>query len=408
MTFRNISTIIETGVMSMIQRQTYIDQLLLYKDKPFIKVLTGMRRVGKSTLIDLFINYLHLTGISMDQILKINLELPTFFDITDFRQLTQYVMDWSNDKQGPLYVFIDEVGRVTDWEKAVNGFHALKQFDLYITGSNADLLSSDLSTYLAGRYVEIQVMPLSFKEFKDLHPKSTFNDYLIFGGIPSIAPFGLHYESSMTALRDSFRSAVLQDVISRHQLRQPVTLERLIQYIFSSTGKTFSALSISNYFKAQKMSISVDTILSYLSILEDAYLIYRIKRNDLIGKVILKTEEKYYIADHGFREAIIGNNVAVIEMILENIVLIELKRRGFQVFIGKINDLEIDFVAKKENQIEYYQVSYLMASQTTRSREFDVYHMLSDNYPKYVLSLDSLDFSKDGIIHKNIIDFLLE
>lgn len=408
LTFDSISTIIETEVIIVIQRETYINQLLLFKDKPFIKVLTGMRRVGKSTLIDLYISHLLTTGVTAHQILKINLELPQFFEIEDYRHLTKYVMDWSKDQQGPLYVFIDEVGRVTDWEKAVNGFHALNRFDLYITGSNADLLSSDLSTFLAGRYVEIQVMPLSFKEFKDVHAKSTFNDYLIFGGIPSIAPLNLHYESSMTVLRDSFRSAVLQDVISRHQLRQPVTLERLIQYIFSSTGKTFSALSISNYFKAQKMMISVDTILSYLSILEDAYLIYRIKRNDLIGKVILKTEEKYYIADHGFREAIAGNNASSIEMILENIVLIELKRRGFQVFIGKINDLEIDFVAKKENQIEYYQVSYLMSSQKTRSREFEVYYMLSDNYPKYVLSLDAFDFSKDGIIHKNIIDFLLE
>lgn len=392
----------------MINRELYIDELWRFKDKPFIKVITGMRRVGKSTLIDLYIQKLIETGVSKDQILKINLELPDFFNIDNYRDLSDYVLFWAKEKTAPLYVFIDEIGRVQSWEKAINGFHTMNRFDLYITGSNAYLLSTDLSTFLAGRYVEIPVLPLSYKEFTRLYPNSNFDDFIRFGGMPSISPLGLVYETSMTVLRDSFRSAVLQDVITRHQIRQTVVLERLIQYIFTNTGKTFSALSIVNYLKSQRIAVSVDTILSYLTILEDAFLIYRIKRHDLIGKVILKTEEKYYISDHGFREAIAGNNFTVIEMILENIVLIELKRRGYQVYIGKVNDLEIDFVVKKDGQTEYYQIAYLLTNESTRSKKFDVYQHITDNHPKYVLSMDTINFSKDGIIQKNMIDFLLE
>jgi predicted AAA+ superfamily ATPase len=284
----------------------------------------------------------------------------------------------------------------------------MNRYDLYITGSNADMLSSELSTFLAGRYVEILIHPFSFQEFKKLYENSTFEDYIIFGGIPSICSFNLHYDFSMNALRDSYRSAILQDVISRYQIRNAAILEKLIQYVFTNVGKTFSALSISKYFKSQKVNISVDTVLSYLSMLQDAYLIYKVSRNDLIGKSILKTEEKYYIADHGIREAISGNNMKVIESVLENIVYIELLRRGYKVYVGKISDREIDFVAYKNKEIRYYQVSYLMESESTREREFGVYKLIADNYPKYVISMDRVDFSQDGIIHMNIEKFLAE
>lgn len=393
--------------MNMIKRTAYMDKLNSYKDKPFIKVLTGLRRVGKSTLIDLFINHLIETGIKQSQILKLNFELPENFEIYDYKSLSDYVLNWSKNKKDPLYLFLDEIGRVEAWEKAVNGFHAMNRFDLYITGSNADMLSSDLSTFLAGRYVEILVHPFSYKEFKDLYTEATFNDYITFGGIPSIHSFHLQYEYSMSALRDSFRSAILQDVISRHQIRNAVVLEKLIQYIFTNTGKTFSALSITKYFKSQRISVSVDTILNYLDIIQDAFLIYRVKRNDLVGKIVLKTEEKYYIADQGIREAVSGNNMKVIESILENIVYIELLRRGYQVFVGKVNEYEVDFVAKKGKEIIYYQVSYLLETEATRQREFGVFKLITDNYPKFVLSMDQIDFSQDGIIHQNIEQFLL-
>ncbi len=392
----------------MIQRTFYFEKLDGYKDKPFIKVLTGLRRVGKSTLIDLYIEHLKSQGIDPSHILKINFELPHTFHITDYKALTDYVLDYFKDKDKNLYLFLDEIGRVKDWEKAVNAFHAMNRFDLYITGSNADMLSSELSTFLAGRYIELLVHPFSYREFLELYPKSTFHDYLIFGGIPTIHSFNLNYEFSMNALRDSFRSAILQDVISRHNIRNASVLEKLIQYIFTNVGTTFSALSISKYFKSQRINVSVDTIISYLSMIQDAFLIYKVTRNDIIGKQILKTEEKYYIADHGIREAISGNNIKHIELILENIVFIELLRRGFKVHVGKVDQNEIDFVAYKGKEIVYYQVCYLMDQVSTREREFGVYKKIQDNFPKYVISMDQVDFSQNGIIHKHIEDFLVE
>ncbi|QLY40245.1 ATP-binding protein [Hujiaoplasma nucleasis] len=392
----------------MIKRIRYLNILNNYKDKPIIKILTGLRRVGKSVLLDLFINELLESNVKKEHILKLNFELPEHFDIQDYKDLSDRVISWSEGKQGNLYVFLDEVGRVKDWEKAVNGFHTMDQFDIYVTGSNADLLSSDLSTYLAGRYIEILVHPFSFKEFRQLKPNASLNDYITYGGMPSIAAFDYDYEISMNVLRDSFNSAVLQDVIHRNKIRNSTVLEKLIEYVFNNTGKTFSALSISKYFKSQRISVSVDTILNYLKVIRNAFLIYKVRRNDLMGKLVLKTEEKYYIADHGIREAIVGNNEKVIEMILENMVYVELLRRGYTVYIGKVNEQEIDFVAKKGKNIKYYQVSYLLETDKTRNREFGVYEHIKDNFEKYVLSMDKIDFSQSGIIHKNIEDFLLE
>jgi len=391
----------------MIKRQTYLEILNQYKDKPFIKVLTGLRRVGKSTLLNMYVDELKSQGVDESRILKINFELPESFEITDYHILTNHVLNFSKGKHNTIYLLLDEIGRVKDWEKAINGFHAMGTFDLYITGSNADMLSSELSTYLAGRYIELLIHPFSFKEFIELNKNSTFQDYLIYGGIPSIQSFNLQYDFSMNALRDSFRSAILQDVITRHQIRNAFILEKLIQYVFTNVGKTFSALSISKYFKSQRINVSVDTILSYLSLIQDAFLIYKVSRNDLIGKSILKTEEKYYISDHGIREAISGNNMAVIESVLENIVYIELLRRGYKVYIGKIDVYEVDFVAYKGKEVCYYQVTYLMELESTRDREFNVYKLINDNFPKYVISMDQVDFSRDGIIHMHIEDFLL-
>lgn len=392
----------------MITRDAYIEKLLKYRDKPFIKVLTGLRRVGKSTLIDMYIKLLQELNIPKDNILKINFELPNSFKINNYIDLSDIVLAWSKDKKGKLYILLDEIGRVDLWEKAINAFHAMNIFDIYITGSNADLLSSDLSTYLAGRYVEILVHPFSYKEFLKLYDGSSFTDYMIFGGIPTIASFELDYEYSMNALRDSFNSAIFQDVINRYKIRNTIVLERLIQYVFANTSKTFSATSISRYLKSENINVSVDTLLSYLKNIEDAFLIYKVQRNNLEGKQILKTEEKYYIADHGIREAITGNNLKSIELILENIVYIELLRRGYEVYVGKVGELEIDFVAYKNNNPIYIQVSYLMETNETRSREFGAYDLVKDNYPKYVLSMDKVNFSQNGVIHKNIEDFLLE
>lgn len=392
----------------MIQRTTYLKQLKIYQNKPFIKVLTGLRRVGKSVLLDQYVEELLSQGIPQKQILKLNFEMPVNFSIVTYEDLVERVLSWAGDQTGPLYLLLDEVGRVEHWEKAINGFYAMNRFDMVITGSNADLLSSELSTYLAGRTIEMVIFPLSYREFIELHPKASFMDYITFGGIPSISAFELNYEPSMNALRDSFCSAVLQDVITRHQLRNSVVLERLVQYLFANTSKTFSALSISNYLKSQRINVSVDTILNYLKLLTDAFLIYKASRYDVPGKSILKTEEKYFIADHGYREALVGNNQASIELVLGNIVYMELIRRGFQVYIGKINQLEVDFVATKGNQRIYYQVAYLMPTDATRLREFSALSAINDLYPKVVLSMDPVDFSQNGIQHLTIEAFLTQ
>ena len=407
------SNTIETEVMDMIVRNYYINLLYKYKDKPFIKVITGMRRVGKSVLMDQYVDLLKTKGISETHILKINFELPEFFNIVDFQTLTKKVMDFRGNKQQKIYLFLDEVQRIKDWEKAVNGFHALHDFDIYITGSNADLLSSQLSTYLAGRYVEIKVHPFCYREFKELHvdkhynEKTFFNQYLLFGGIPSIGVFNLDYNLSMNALRDSFKSAFFRDVVLKNQIRNTIVLDRLINYLLSNTGKSFSALSIANYFKAERINVSVDTVLSYLQYVEDAFLITKVKRQDLNGKVILKTDEKYYIEDHGIREAVVGGNQKNIELILENIVFNQLKRKGYQIFVGKNKEYEVDFVCvHSDNSRSYYQVSYLLASEDTRKREFRSLLLIDDQFPKYILSLDEFDFSEQGIKHINLIDFL--
>lgn len=397
----------------MVIRNYYLNSLYEYKDKPFIKVITGMRRVGKSVLMDQYVELLKTQGVLEMQILKINFELPEFFDIVDFQTLTDVVIGFKGNKQQKIYLFLDEIQRVQNWEKAVNGFHALNGFDIYITGSNADLLSSQLSTYLAGRYVEIKVHPFSYQEFKELHvdkpfnEKAFFNQYILFGGVPSIGVFNLDYNLSMNALRDSFKSAFFRDVVLKNQIRHTIVLDRLINYLLSNTGKTFSALSIANFFKAERINVSVDTVLSYLQYVEDAFLITKVKRLDLNGKTILKTDEKYYIEDHGIREAVVGGNQKNIELILENIVFNQLIRKGYQVYVGKNKEYEVDFVCvHPDKSRSYYQVAYLLTSEDTRKREIRSLLLISDQYPKYMLSLDDFDFSEQGIKHMNLIDFL--
>jgi predicted AAA+ superfamily ATPase len=390
----------------MTNRTHYIHLIKAYQDKPFIKVLTGLRRVGKSTLIDLFIDDLKRQGVSPSHILKINFELPSSYSIKNYEDLTKEVLAWSKSKKGPLYVFFDEIGRVASWEKAINGFHSLKQFDVYITGSNADLLSSDLSTFLAGRYIEFVIHPFSYLEFLEAFPKATFKDFMTFGGMPSIEPFQLHYETSMNALRDIYRSALLQDVISRNQVRNPMILELLVRYLLMNPAKTFSALSIAKYLKSQGFRVTVDTILLYLDMIQNAFLIHKAPRTDVIGKRVFQTEEKYFTADLGFREAIVGNNSKIIESILENIVYLELIRRGYQVFVGKVGNKEIDFVAKKTTKTIYIQVTYLMESEDTRTREFESLLTIPDQYPKFIISMDQTDFSDQGVRHLHIEKFL--
>ena len=303
-----------------------------------------------------------------------------------------------------------------EWERCVNSLRVDEdfRFDIYITGSNAKLLSGELSTYLAGRYIEFVVYPFSFKEFfeiiqeknQEIKVKEAFQNYVKFGGMPFLHNLNYNYETSMQYLQDLYASIILKDITQRNNIRDTDLLERIINYIIINIGNTFSATSISKFFKSENRKVATETILNYIKACEEAFLVYRVARNDLLGKKILNVNEKYYIADHGIREAIMENNQKNINQVLENIVYFEMLRRGYNVKIGKVDNLEVDFVCKKNDETIYIQVSYLLASEDTKEREFSVLENIKDNYPKYVLSMDEFDMSRNGIKHMNLIEFL--
>lgn len=316
-----------------------------------------------------------------------------------------------NDKS---YLFFDEIQEVDAWEKCVNSLRVKFDVDIYITGSNAKLLSGEFATYLAGRYIEFVVYPFSFAEFVDmyytLNPKANeteaFKQYILFGGMPFLMNLNLQAAPCNQYLQDVYNSVVLKDVMKRNNIRDVDLLERIIIYVLANVGKTFSSTSISKYFKSENRNVSPETILSYIKACEDAFLFYRARRQDLVGKKILTINEKYYVADHGLREAVYGKNNRDIEIVLENIVYMELLRKGYSVTIGKINSLEVDFVAEKQGELIYVQVAYILAADSTIKREFGSLKTINDNFPKYVVTMDEIDMSRDGIHHVNIRDFL--
>ena len=316
--------------------------------------------------------------------------------------------------QGKAYLFFDEIQEVQGWEKCVNSLRVALDCDIYITGSNAKLLSGELATYLGGRYVEFVIYPFSFAEFINLYRETdasvsvqqSFQRYLLAGGMPYLSNIHFAAEPSRQYLFDLFNSVQLKDIVKRNGIRDVDLLERIIAYVMANIGTTFSASSLVKFFKSERRSVSVDTVLNYIKYCCDAYLFYQVKREDLQGKQILATNEKYYIADHGIREAVYGGNLQSINLILENIVYLELLRRGYTVTVGKVGDREIDFVCDKQGERLYVQVAYLLADENTIKREFGVYDAIKDNFPKYVVTMDELDMSRNGIKHRNIRDFL--
>ena len=317
--------------------------------------------------------------------------------------------------QGKIYIFFDEIQEVQDWEKCVNSLRVALDCDIYITGSNAKLLSGELSTYLAGRYVEFVIYPFSFAEFFELYRsvfpqisvQQCFQKYLLFGGMPYLSNLRYAEEPSRQYLFDVFNSVQLKDIVQRNKVRDVDLLERILSYVMANVGTTFSATSLSKFFKSEHRTIAPETILNYIKYCCDAYLFYQVKRQDLQGRQILSANEKYYIADHGIREAVFGGNMKDINLILENIIFMELLRRGYSVTVGKSGNKEIDFICSKRNEKLYIQVTYLLASEETINREFGVYDSIRDNFPKYVVSMDEFDMSRNGIKHRNIRDFLL-
>ena len=399
----------------MIKREIYMQRIRPFMNTDLIKVFTGIRRAGKSVMLELVKNELKESGISEENFLCINFEQFSNSQYLDVQSLYKKITDFQKNTKGKIYLFFDEIQEVTGWEKCINSCRIDFDCDIYITGSNAKLLSGELATYLAGRYVEFVIYPFSFAEFFEMNliknpnaDKATcFMQFLKTGGMPFLSNFPDDDSAKSQYLIDIYNSVVLKDVVKRNNIRDVDTLERIVAYAFSNIGHIFSATSLSKYFKSENRKISHDTILNYLKFCSDAFLFYKINRYDLEGKKIVTVNEKYYCADHGLREALFGKNIQNIDQVLENIVCLELLRRNYKVYVGKKGDLEIDFIAEKQGKKIYVQVAYLLSNEETIKREFSVYNSVKDSYPKYVVSMDELDFSQNGIIHKNIKDFLL-
>lgn len=399
----------------MIKRKMYLDRIKPFMGGELIKVLTGIRRCGKSVMLQLIQEELIAAGVKQEQIISFNFEDMSFAHLLNSEKLHEEVLFRAKSVEGKIYLFFDEIQEVSDWERCVNSLRVKLDCDIYITGSNAKLLSGELATHLTGRYVEFVIYPFSFAEVLELYCYAergltlpdVFNKYVELGGIPYLANLQFAVDPSKLYLTELFNSIKLKDIVKRYNVREVDLLERIVAYITANIGTTFSATSLSKYLKGQNRKASVETILNYIRYGCDAYLFHKVQRQDLQGKEILATNEKYYLADHGMREAVYGNNFRDMPLVLENIVFMEALRRGYEVTVGRIGDREVDFVCARRGEVLYIQVAYLLASPETIEHEFGVYKHIADNYPKYVVTLDDYNMSRDGIKHQNIREFLL-
>jgi hypothetical protein len=399
----------------MIQRELYINELRKYIDKPFIKVLTGIRRSGKSTILSLLRLELLQKNIQKEQIIYLNFESFTYTHITTAGKLYDYIKD-KLDNEKRYYIILDEVQEVDHWEKAVNSFLVDFNADIYITGSNSHLLSSELATFLAGRYLEFHIFPLSFKEYLVFKNQrgiqiedhyTEFETYLRYGGFPVLHTLDYSPGEAYKIVYDIYSSVILRDTIQKNNIRDIELLERVVKYAFDNIGNKFSGKNIADYFKSQQRKIDINTIYNYIKALESAFILHRVSRYDVKGKEILKTQEKFYTADMAIIYSVMGYKDRLISGALENMIMLELKRRSFSVFVGKLEQLEIDFIAQKGNETVYIQVAYMLADEKTIEREFKPLLQVKNSYPKYVITMDK--FFKDtidGIKHMHIADFL--
>ena len=399
----------------MINRELYMSRIRPFIGNELIKVLTGLRRSGKSVMLNLIQRELLASGVNENQFISFNFENMSNAHLCFAETLHKEVTQRVNSIPDKAYLFFDEIQEVAGWERCINSFRVEFNCDIYITGSNARLLSGDLATYLAGGYVAFVIYPFSFAEFSELYhtvfpdsdARAIFTRYLTDGGMPYLSNLRYDEQPCRQFLQDLYNSVVLKDIVKRNSIREVDLLERIIAYITANIGTTFSATVISKYLRNEGRSVAPETILNYIKACEDAFLFYRVRRQDLQEKKILTVNEKYYIADHGIREAVFGGNMKDIDLIFENIVFMELLRRGYKVTVGKAGAKEIDFIAKKQTQKLYVQVAYLLASEETIRREFGAYDTIRDNFPKYVVSYDDIDMSRDGLKHMNIREFLL-
>lgn len=396
----------------MIERKRYLDKIEPFIDKDIIKVLVGMRRSGKSTLLESIRKMIIAHGIPVENTLVMNFESMKWEDAaTSARSFYNTVISFTENMTGRAYLFFDEVQTVTDWEKVINSLRVDIDCDIYITGSNSKMLSGELATLLSGRYVSFEIFPFSLLEVMETleidDSQQAYELYRTLGGLPFLSSIKYAQESSISYLRDVFNSIVLKDVIQRHNFRKTDQLERILSYFISEVGTTYSVENIVKTLQEDKRSVSIDSVYNYLQAASDAMLLSRVKRYDVKGKALLRGSEKVYITDIGLREAMFGNNATRLDIILENIVFIELRRRGYEVYVGKVGVKEIDFIAAKNGKKIYLQVAYLLESAPTREREFSAFDGIADNYPKYVVSTDKTDWSCDGIQCWNVIDFLI-
>lgn len=398
----------------MIYRPIYVEKIMAYTDTPFVKILTGVRRCGKSTILKMIMDKLRERGIPENRIVSYRFDSMEYEDMTAKQMYTE--LKGRIDSNGKTYFFLDEMQEIKGWEKVVNSLASDFDVDLYVTGSNSRMMSSEISTYLTGRYVSFRIYTLSFAEyltFKSQYavvgdPRQELANYIRLGGFPATHLQSYSQDEVYTIVKDIYNSTIFSDIVKRNQVRKIDQLERVVKYTFNNVGNTFSAKSISDYLKAEHRSLDNETVYSYLEKLEKAYLLHRCSRYDLQGKELLKTQEKFYLADTSLRYSVLGYNADTVAASLENVVYLELCRRGYTVNIGKTNDGEIDFVATRQNEKLYVQVTQRITSEKTERREYDRLLDIRDNYPKYVLRTDEfVGGNYEGIKTMHVADFLL-
>ena len=398
----------------MIIRETYLNKLNKYRDKKLIKVITGIRRSGKSTLMCLFQQQLMKSGVEANQIISINFEDYDYYDLLEAKTLYAYLKEKMIDSSKKFYVFLDEIQQVESFERIMDSLYIRDNVDLYVTGSNAKLLSGELSTLLSGRYVEIMVLPLSFKEYvsafdQPINHKALYNKYIQFGSLPYVLDLDDDEDVIKGYLRGVFSTVVLKDIVARKKIADVMMLESVIRFLFDAVGSIISIKKISDSLTSAGRKISSHTVESYISGLVESYVLYPVKRYDIKGKQHLKTLEKYYIADLGLRYLQLGNRGVDLGHLLENVVYFELLRRGYDVYIGKVDAYEIDFIAVSQTETLYYQVALTVKDKETLERELRPLRAVSDHFPKCILTLDDeMEVNYDGIRIINAIDFLLD
>ncbi len=397
-------------IKDYIRRPEYIAKIDPYIGKDIIKIIVGQRRVGKSYLLFQIMDELLKRGVRKADIIYINKELFEFDKIRNYRNLLNFIQKKTKNKR-KKYLFIDEIQDIEQFERALRHLSAKGGYDIYSTGSNADLLSGELATYLSGRYIEIEVFSLSYLEFLKFHKlennKESLLKYTKYGGLPYLVNLELNDDIVYGYLENIYNTIILKDVVGRYKIRNIAFLERLVEYLAENTGSIVSAKKISDFLKSQKTNISPNIVLDYLSFLSAAFLIFKARRADVQGKKIFEINEKYYFEDLGIRNSVIGYKRMDINKILENLIFMHLKIFGYKITVGQLGKKEIDFVAEKGGQRIYIQAAYLIANEEIKKREFGNLLEIRDNYPKIVVSMDEVKEERyKGVKHINIIDFL--